>query len=208
MAAKNPPTGYNKAAGRMTMQKCWTAALGAVVLGFAAVPTAAQAQSWQCATFARAFSGLQLFGRAASWWHQAVGKYSEGGAPRPGAVLVFKAGRGMGAGHVATVTEIVSSRIIEVTHANWSPIDGRRGQIERDVTVVDASPDNDWSRVRVWYAPRQDLGTGAYRTYGFIYGPKPSASDAPRAPVLVMPKHSTPLAAPETASVDLGGRKG
>lgn len=177
-------TGFNNI-GLLYMNMFWTAALGAAVLSSAGLSTAAQAQSWQCVTFARAYSGLQLFGRAAGWWQQAVGKYSEGAVPKLGSVLVFKASRSMGAGHVATVTRIVSNRIIEVTHANWSPINGRRGQIERNVTISDASPNNDWSEVRVWYAPLQDLGAKAHRTFGFIYGPRPSAPTAPRVPVLV-----------------------
>ena len=72
-------------------------------------------------------------------------------------------------GHVATVTQVLGSREIAVTHANWSPINGTRGQIERDVLVRDVSLDNDWSRVRVWYAPLGDLGTTAWPVDGFIY---------------------------------------
>jgi len=79
----------------------------------------------------------------------------------------------MRSGHVAVVSEVVSERVIKVTHANWSPINGRRGQIERDVEVRDVSPANDWSKVRVWYAPVADLGTGAYPTNGFIYSQAP-----------------------------------
>ena len=130
--------------------------------------TGAQAGTyWQCATFARVFSGLQLFGAAGGWWHQAIGKYLEGSAPKPGSVLVFKAAGAMQSGHVATVTRIISDRIIKVTHANWG---GMRGKIERDVTVVDASASNDWSAVRVWYSPIGDVGNHTYPTYGFIYG--------------------------------------
>ncbi len=141
-----------------------------------AAPSAANAQSFlQCAPFARAFSGIQLFGAAASWWHQATGKYSEGSAPRPGSVLVFKALSSMRSGHVATVTQVVSDRIIKVTHANWG---GMKGKIERDVTVIDTSAKNDWSAVRVWYAPIGDVGTKAYPTYGFIYnGAKAMANE-------------------------------
>ena len=36
-------------------------------------PADAAGSFWQCATFARMFSGIQLFGAAASWWNQAVG---------------------------------------------------------------------------------------------------------------------------------------
>ena len=130
----------------------------------------ASAQAWQCAPFARMFSGLQLFGAAAGWWSQAIGKYTQGHSPRLGSVLVFKAAGAMRSGHVATVTRIISDRIVKVTHANWSVIGGRRGQVERDVTVVDASPAGDWSQVKVWYDPIHDVGQRAYPVYGFIYG--------------------------------------
>ena len=142
-----------------------------------ALPSAADAQSfWQCAPFARVFSGIQLFGAAGGWWSQAVGKYMQGSAPKLGSVLVFKAVGAMRSGHVATVTQLVSDRMIKVTHANWG---GARGQVERDVTVVDTSARNDWSAVKVWYRPIGDVGTHAYPTYGFIYaGAKAAAHGA------------------------------
>ena len=147
------------------------AALASILLTVAMLSSSgAQAQSWQCAPFARVFSGLQLFGDAYSWWQQAVGKYAEGATPKAGAVLVFKAANGMRVGHVATVTKVISDRIIKVTHANWSRINGLRGQIERDVTVVDASAKGDWSAVKVWFDPIKDIGIKAYPVYGFIYG--------------------------------------
>jgi surface antigen len=149
--------------------KSLRAAVAALVLvASVAAPTAANAQTyWQCAPFARVFSGIQLFGAAAGWWHQAIGKYASGGAPKAGSVLVFKAIGAMRSGHVATVTRIVSDRIIKVTHANWG---GAKGRVENDVTVVDASPAGDWSQVKVWYSPIHDIGQRAYPTYGFIYG--------------------------------------
>lgn len=143
------------------------AVCSALFIAALAMPSAANAQSyWQCAPFARFFSGIQLFGAAAGWWQQAVGKYAQGSAPKLGSVLVFKAIGSMRSGHVATVTKVISDRIIKVTHANW----GVHGQVEQDVTVVDASPKGDWSAVKVWYAPIGDVGTRAYPTYGFIYG--------------------------------------
>ena len=75
----------------------------------------------------------------------------------------------MSKGHVAVVSQVLTDRIIQVTHANWSLIDGARGQVERDVTVVDVSPAGDWSQVKVWYDPAGDLGKTVYPTYGFIY---------------------------------------
>ncbi|TVV74909.1 CHAP domain-containing protein [Sphingomonas solaris] len=140
--------------------------------------TGAQAASWQCAPFARMISGIQLFGAAASWWNQAVGKYGQGNVPKAGAVLVFKAIGSMRSGHVATVSQIVSDRIIKVTHANWSIINGHRGQVEKDVTVVDASDAGDWSKVRVYYAPLKGLGMKAYPAFGFIYADKTGATPA------------------------------
>jgi len=152
------------------MMKTLRAIAGAILLASVAVaPSAASAQSIQCAPFARMFSGIQLFGAAASWWNQAVGKYLRGSTPQIGSVMVFKAIGSMRSGHVATVTDIVSDRVIKITHANWSIIDGRRGQVERDVTVVDASANNDWSKVKVWFAPIQKVGNTAYPVNGFIY---------------------------------------
>jgi len=37
------------------------------------------------------------------------------------------------------------------------------------VTLVDVSPQGDWSEVKVWYDPSRDLGGSTYHTYGFIY---------------------------------------
>jgi len=124
---------------------------------------------WQCAQFARLFSGIQIFGDAYTWWRQAVGKYARGSAPEVGAVLVFKPHGGMKLGHVAVVSQVVTDRVIQVTHANWSRIDGSRGQVEKDVTVVDVSSSGDWSEVKVWNNPTSDLGTTIYPTFGFVY---------------------------------------
>jgi len=154
------------------------AALCSIALALAAIPASADASTgtfWQCAPFARMFSGVQLFGAAASWWSQAVGKYSRGDTPRLGAVMVFKAIGSMRSGHVATVSQVISDRVIKVTHANWSA----RGQVERDVLVMDTSAHNDWSQVRVWFKNLHDLGTHSYPVYGFIYGKQ--ASDALKA---------------------------
>src|SRR5579871_850180 len=124
---------------------------------------------WQCVPFARLVSGIQIFGDAYTWWQQAVGHYDEGFTPRTGAVLCFKPTERMRLGHVAVVSEVLTDRIIQITHANWSPIEGSRGKIEKDVTLVDVSPRGDWSEVKVWYDPSRDLGGSTYETYGFIY---------------------------------------
>ena len=56
-----------------------------------------------------------------------------------------------------------------VTQANWV-----HGRIARSEPVVDVSPGNDWSAVRVWWEPSGQLGTTVYPTFGFI-GPGPAA---------------------------------
>lgn len=124
---------------------------------------------WQCVPFARLMSGIQIFGDAYTWWKQAVGHYQEGFQPKAGAVLCFKPTARMRLGHVAVVTQVLTDRIIQITHANWSPIDGSRGKIEKNVTLIDVSQAGDWSLVKVWYGPNRDMGGSVYPTYGFIY---------------------------------------
>jgi surface antigen len=124
---------------------------------------------WECVTFARMFSGIQIFGDAWTWWQKSLGDYAHGATPQAGSVLVFKPNGAMSKGHVAVVSQVLTDRIIQVTHANWSIIAGNRGKIEKDVTVVDVSPKGDWSQVKVWYDPVRDLGGTVYPTYGFIY---------------------------------------
>ncbi|MFW2851914.1 CHAP domain-containing protein [Sphingomonas sp. TX0543] len=132
----------------------------------------ASAQFWQCATYAREISGIDIHGNANTWWGQAAGRYERGSSPRVGAVLAFKPTARMRVGHVAMVSQIVSDREVLLTHANWS----RPGRVETNVRAVDVSANNDWSVVKVWYAPQGDLGTSSYPTSGFIYG-----GDAPAA---------------------------
>jgi surface antigen len=124
---------------------------------------------WECVPFARLVSGIQIFGDAYTWWNQAVGRYQTGYTPKLGAVLCFKPNGKMRLGHVAVVSQVVTDRVIQITHANWSPIEGSRGQIEKNVTVIDVSAAGDWSLVKVWYDPTRDIGSSTYSTYGFIY---------------------------------------
>jgi surface antigen len=124
---------------------------------------------WQCVPFARLVSGIQIFGDAWTWWSQAAGKYQTGYTPKAGAVLCFRPTGRMRLGHVAVVSQVLTDRVIQISHANWSLIDGERGQVERNVTVVDVSPNGDWSQVKVWNDPSHNLGGTVYPTYGFIY---------------------------------------
>ncbi|MDB5453812.1 MAG: hypothetical protein JWO33_2390, partial [Caulobacteraceae bacterium] len=95
--------------------------LCAVVALMATTGAASARDAWQCVPFARMVSGIQIFGDAWTWWGQASsGKYPTGFAPASGAVLVFKPQGAMRLGHVAVVSKVVTERVIQVTHANWS----------------------------------------------------------------------------------------
>ncbi len=135
----------------------------------------------ECVPYAREVTGIRLYGDAYGWWDQAEGRYARGRAPKPGAVMALKPSGNMQLGHVAAVSRVIDSRTIELNHANWSPINGQRGQVEQNARAVDVSPGNDWSEVRIWYAPEGNLGTTRWPVQGFIY---PDA--APR--VAVAPK--------------------
>jgi surface antigen len=141
----------------------------AAVMTFAPASGAFADVYWQCAPFARLLSGVQIYGDAWTWWKQAMGRYETGPVPKAGAVLCFKPTGKMRLGHVAVVSQVLTDRVIQITHANWSRIGGSRGQIEKDVTVIDVSPSGDWSEVKVWYDPIRDIGSSTYPTHGFIY---------------------------------------
>lgn len=163
------------------MRKRTRASLGSIALAvvIALAPGGAFAEDyWQCVPFARLVSGIQLFGDAWTWWSQAAGKYETGFVPKAGAVLCFKPTGRMRLGHVAVVSQVLTDRVIQITHANWSLIDGDRGHVEQNVTVVDVSTKGDWSEVKVWNDPSRDLGATVYPTYGFIYQDAATATSA------------------------------
>lgn len=132
----------------------------------------------QCVPFARAASGIQIYGDAWTWWDQAAGRYTRGDAPRVGAVIAFAKQSRLPLGHVAVVSQVVERRVVMLTHANWSRRDGRRGHAEQDVTLFDVSPANDWSQVKVWFRDSAGLGGTIYAVNGFIY-PDRKAQSAP-----------------------------
>lgn len=123
----------------------------------------------ECVPYARMTSGIRIYGDAHTWWGQARGRYATGHQPRVGAVLAIRPFNNSRLGHVATVSRIVDSRTILLSHANWSV----PGQVERNVTALDVSPENDWSQVRIWYGPSRALGTTHWPVAGFIYNARP-----------------------------------
>jgi surface antigen len=154
------------------------AALASFAALFAAAPAPAALLDYvgQCVPFARQASGIQIYGDAWTWWDQARGKYDRGHRPRIGSVIAFAKQDRLKLGHVAVVSRIVEDRVLMLTHANWSRVEGVRGHAEQDVTVFDVSENNDWSEVKVWYRDAEGLGGTTYRVHGFIYAPgKPRA---------------------------------
>lgn len=131
-------------------------------------------QVWlECVAFAQAVTGMHILGNAKDWWAAAAGHYARGDIPAPGAVLDFTGNWHMPLGHVAVVQEVINSREIVVEHSNWAGPGAVPGWISRNIPVIDVSPDNDWSAVRVGFG---SYGTVAgtsfgsiYPTFGFIY---------------------------------------
>ncbi len=148
-------------------------ALALCLVGLSAAPTRAASlldYVGQCVPFARQASGIQIFGDAWTWWDQAEGRYRRGDEPRVGAVIVFARTGRLPLGHVAVVSRVVENRVVMLTHANWSRLNGERGHAEQDVTLFDVSHDNDWSEVKVWFRDSDGLGGTVYPVRGFIYG--------------------------------------
>ncbi len=119
--------------------------------------------SLECAPFARALTGVALRGDAADWWDGAEGRYARGQSPQVGSVLVLTRSSRLPYGHVAVVSHLLERRKILVTQANWV-----HHRVTQDQAVIDVSPSNDWTEVRVFWPPAGQMGGGVYTAYGFI----------------------------------------
>ncbi len=126
----------------------------------------------QCVPYARNVSRVSIRGDAWTWWRSAKGRYRRGGTPGIGSVLVLKRTRHLRLGHLAVVKVILNDRLIVVDQANWL----NRGRIHLNIPVRDVSARNDWSAVRVWYAPGGNYGTRTYPVQGFIHPEPPRYS--------------------------------
>ncbi|MCH2547438.1 MAG: CHAP domain-containing protein [Alphaproteobacteria bacterium] len=122
----------------------------------------------QCVPYARKVSGIEIYGDAHTWWHQASPRYGRGTMPAPGAVLVLAKTRRLQHGHLAVVKRIISNRQIEVTHSNWGHNRATRSMIYDAMRVEDISPMNNWSQLRFWNYHSSAFGS-PYAAYGFIY---------------------------------------
>lgn len=121
----------------------------------------------QCVVFARDLSGIQISGDALTWWGKAAGRYQRGSRPEPGAVLSFPASGRMRLGHAAVVSRVIDAREVLVDDANWAMPGQPKGMVRRGASVIDVSPANDWTQVRVQNVPGS--WGRVYPTYGFIY---------------------------------------
>ena len=119
----------------------------------------------QCVPYARNLSGVRIWGDAVTWWDQADGLYARSSRPAPGSVLALRGWNDDKRGHVAVVTQMLGDRLLLVDHANWL----KRGEITLNVPVVDVSPANDWSQIRVWHIPGGHWGGRTYLAFGFIH---------------------------------------
>lgn len=119
----------------------------------------------ECVPFARTISGVAIWGDAVTWWAQAEGKYPRSSRPAEGSVLVLRGWQDDKRGHVAVVKAMLNSRVLRVDHANWL----HGGEVSLDVPVIDVSPANDWSQVRVWHVPGMYWGGRTYQSQGFIH---------------------------------------
>lgn len=145
------------------------AALAAAAL-LASAANQAEAAILQCVQYARSITNVPIKGDAWTWWNKAAAaRIGRGAEPELGAVLVFRKTGRLPRGHVAVVSEVINNREIMVDHANWASRRGERGRVDLAVRVLDVSPANDWSEVRVWYAPADTFGQRVYPAYGFIY---------------------------------------
>ncbi len=123
---------------------------------------------WSCVPYARMRSGIALRGDAWTWWDAAAGRYERGHAPRSGSVLVLGRTSRLPQGHLAVVSRVVSAREVRVDHANWGS-GAAKGREARNQPVMDVSPANDWSLVRVWLPRINDCGASNYASLGFIH---------------------------------------
>lgn len=136
-----------------------------------AQPSAATVARIPCVQFVRATTDFRLSGNAHLWWARAAGVHARGSVPEVGSVLSFKSIKAMPMGHIAVVSRVISSRQIEIDHSNWV----NRGII-RGAEVVDVSPRNDWTAVRVSLKPGAAAYGSIYPTNGFIHA-RPHGSD-------------------------------
>ena len=163
--------GIERRAGYILRASAFLLALLLAACGTSRGPSGAAtdgAGPWSCVPYARSRAGISLQGDAWTWWDAAAGRYERGRTPRNGSVLVMMRTSRLPQGHLAVVSRVVSAREVRVDHANWAS-GAARGRVARNQPVMDVSPNNDWSLVRVWYPRIDDWGASNYPSYGFVH---------------------------------------
>lgn len=158
----------------MRAKVAWGLVWGSIPMIFVSL-CAHPAAAGNCALYARAQTGVDLYGAAGGWWDEAGARYWRGRIPQAGAILVFKRTSAIPSGHVAVVARVVGPREIVVDQANWY-----HGMVTPNVPVIDESPANDWTTVAVMNVGSGNYGQD-YPSYGFVYpqtGPRAFVADA------------------------------
>jgi surface antigen len=135
-----------------------------------------RALAGNCVLYARAETGVSLFGAAGGWWDEAAGLYQRGHVPEIGSILVFRRTGHMRSGHVAVVSKVIGPGQILVDQSNWY-----HGRVTRGTPVIDTSPDHDWTSVAVMNIASGEFGRDS-PTFGFVYPETgaPSVADLAR----------------------------
>ncbi|MGA8759748.1 MAG: CHAP domain-containing protein [Stellaceae bacterium] len=140
----------------------WGLLWGAIVVSCVAGHSR-KAAAGNCALYARAVTGIDLYGAAGGWWYEAAGRYQRGQMPAVGSILVFRPTGGSPWGHVAVVSKIVGPSMVLVDQSNWY-----HGRVTLGTPVADTSPNHDWTTVAVMNVDSGQFGRDN-PTFGFIY---------------------------------------
>jgi surface antigen len=140
----------------------WGLVWGALLVGCFAGHSR-KAAAGNCALYARAVTGVDLFGAAGSWWREADGRYQRGQVPVVGSILVFRRTGAIPSGHVAVVSKVIGQSMILVDQSNWY-----HGRVTLGTPVVDTSPNHDWTTVTVMNIASGQFGRDN-PTFGFVY---------------------------------------
>jgi surface antigen len=140
----------------------WGLIWGAIVMSCFAGHSR-KAAAGNCALYARAVTGVDLYGAAGGWWDEAAGRYQRGQVPTVGSILVFRPTGVIPSGHVAVVSKVVGPSMVLVDQSNWY-----HGRTTLGTPVIDTSPTRDWTTVAV-----MNLDSGQFGrdnpAFGFVY---------------------------------------
>ena len=140
----------------------WGLVWGAIVMSCFAGHSR-KATAGNCALYARAVTGVNLYGAAGGWWYEAAGRYQRGQMPTVGSILVFRPTGAIPSGHVAVVSKVVGPSMVLVDQSNWY-----HGRLTLGTPVVDTSANHDWTTVAV-----MNLDSGQFGrdnpAFGFVY---------------------------------------